>query len=282
MIEQFENLRLSIDSLLEDFSGSISLEVRSRQGDKIISYNENEVFPTASTIKVFILGAMLEQVQNDQYSLTDLIEMRAGDQVGGSGVIKEFTPGSKYPIRDVATAMIILSDNTATNMILELVGGIDVVNTHIKKYGYTYTELRNIIDFQAIGEDVENLAVSTSAEFVDYLEKILNNKILKPEIKDVMIDIMARQQYLDLFPRYIPYNPYAKELGVTQDIQIANKTGFFMGVRCDVGYIFIKNKQYVFTVFSKNCADRAFNPENEAAVLIGKLGKEIFSYLSRQ
>lgn len=281
MEKNLTDLKTILEQIIEEFSGVVSLDFRNAQGEKIVAVNENSVFPTASTIKVFILGTALEQVQQGKYSLEDEVVMKPEYQVGGSGVLKEFSAGSKYPIKDVATAMIILSDNTATNMMVDLVGGVDVVNAHIRKHGFIHTELRNKIDFEAIGNDVENLAVATTKEFTDYLLLFLNHKIVDAELVNVYLDILGRQQYLDQFPRYISYNPYAKELNMKQDVNVANKTGFFTGVRCDVGYLFLPEGKYAYSILTKDCADESFDIDNEASIFVGKVGKAIYDFLTQ-
>lgn len=276
---QLADLENIIMPLIEKFSGKVSIDFRNIETGSRFAFHADEIFPTASTIKVFILGALLEEVQNGKFSLSDLITMQPEQQVGGSGVLKEFSAGSQYPIRDVAMCMIILSDNTATNMIIDLLGGVEKVNAHIKKSGLSNTELRNRIDFDAIGNDVHNLAVTTAKEFTDYLSLIAKWDILSVELSNVMFDMMSRQQYLDQFPRYLPYNPYAKELSVKQDIQVANKTGFYMGVRCDVGYLFMTEGKFAFSVLTKDCTDSSFNSDNEGSVFVGKVGKSIYDFI---
>lgn len=266
------NLKAAIDPIIEKYSGRISLDIRDSEGNTLITNDENSIFPTASTIKIFILGALLEMVEAGKCSLSDEIVMKPEDQVGGSGILKEFTSGRKYPVKDVAMAMIILSDNTATNMLVDLVGGVQAVNAHIRKHGLIETKLVNKIDFEAIGDDVHNLAVATAMEFTDYLTLVVNNKVFCKELVDVWIDIMSRQQYLDQFPRYIPYNPYARELNVSQDIVVANKTGFYTGVRCDVGYLFLPQGKFIYSVLAKDSEDKSFSPENEAAITLGRIG----------
>lgn len=277
--KQLISLKGELETLISKFSGKAAVDIRTKENESIVSYNENMVFPTASTIKIFVLGAVLEQVQAGVLSLDDEITMEASQQIGGSGILKEFKIGSLYSIKDTATAMIVLSDNTATNMLIDLVGGVGKVNEHIRKHGLNETKLLNRIEFEAIGDDVHNLAVATANEFSRYLSLVLSKQVFNSELTEVMIDIMSRQQYLDQFPRYIPYNPYAKEVSVKQDIQIANKTGFFTGVRCDVGYLFLPSGTYIYSVLTKDCTDESFLAENEGTVFVGNIGKVTYEYI---
>ncbi len=265
--------------LIEDFSGEVSFSIKNINSNEIINHREGEIFPTASTIKMFILGAILDEVEKGKYNLNDLIEMKGEQQAGGTGVLKEFTAGTKYTIQDVGMAMTILSDNTATNMCIDLLGGVSKVNEYIEKFDLKHTRLFNRIDFEAIGTDVNNLAVATTEEFTQYLDLVLKDKVFSNDIKEVFLKIMSRQQDLTQFARYIPYNPYAEELNMEQSVGLANKTGTFTAVRCDVGVLKVDNEEVVFSIFTKDCKDDGFNIDNEGAVFIGNIGKEIYNCL---
>jgi hypothetical protein len=80
---------------------------------------------------------------------------------------------------------------------------------------------------------------------------------------------------------YLPYNPYARDLRVAQDLRIANKTGFFMGVRCDAAIMFLPGATLVVIALTKNGADQGFQTENENAILLGRVGHALFSYFKR-
>ena len=92
---------------------------------------------------------------------------------------------------------------------------------------------------------------------------------------DTIIEIMERQQYLDLLPRYLSYNPFARELKQPVELRIANKTGFFPGVRCDTALLFLPRSRLIVAAFTKDCPDQSFNPENEGAVFLGRVGRAL-------
>ncbi len=92
---------------------------------------------------------------------------------------------------------------------------------------------------------------------------------------------MERQQYLDLLPRYLPYNPYARELKVPQSLRIANKTGFNIGVRCDAALLFLPDRTLVVVGFTRDSRDLTFSPDNENAIFLGRVGLAIHDYFLR-
>jgi beta-lactamase class A len=103
-----------------------------------LRYREDERFPAASTIKVFILQALLEQAEAGTLSLADELVLSADEQVTGSGVLKELPPGRRYTLKDLAALMTIISDNTATNVLIERLG-VGTVNEVCASRGWVGT-----------------------------------------------------------------------------------------------------------------------------------------------
>lgn len=117
---------------------------------------QSEPMRSASMIKVFLLGAAMEQVRDGNLSLSQPLTIHSSDQVGGSGVLSGYASGTTLPLTDVLNFMITVSDNTATNMIIDLLG-MDHINAYIQREGYTDTILRRkMMDTQAVAEGREN------------------------------------------------------------------------------------------------------------------------------
>lgn len=266
---------VEIESLIADFSGEVSFTIKDLQSDEVISFQEKVVRPTASTIKVMILGHLLSEVDKNNLSLEQMVKMTEAQQERGTGILKEFTLGTEYVLRDVAMAMMVLSDNTATNMCIDILGGVEAVNEYIKSCGLDKTRLYNRVEFDTIGHDATKLAVSTTEEFVAYLDMIYQGQAFSKSMTDVFFDMISRQQDLSQFARYLPYNPYAKELNLNQEYYIANKTGTFIGLRCDVGYAKNSQRHVIFAIFTEKSKDEQFNIDQENAILIGNIAKII-------
>lgn len=261
--------------LIDDFSGEISFSLKEVKTNEVVSYQEKMIRPTASVIKVLILGHLLSEVDKKHISLDEMIEMTPAQQERGTGILKDFTLGTKYKLKDVAMAMMVISDNTATNMCIDLLGGVDAVNRYIKRSGLDNTTLMNRIEFNTVGDEAAGIAVSTTEDLLFYLNEIQEKNVFSPEMTNLFFDMMSKQQDLTQFGRYIPYNPYAKELKIKQDFYLANKTGTFPGVRCDVGYAKNLKRDLIFSIFTEKSDDLRFNVDNENAILIGNIAKLI-------
>jgi beta-lactamase class A len=279
MLDRRQALEARLDELAHGFSGKVALYVRDIGSGELITRDPDAVVPTASCIKLFVLMELMRRVAAGDFTLEQKIPVLAAQQVGGSGVLKELSAGIELPLRDVGTLMIVLSDNTATNMLVDLLG-LKAINRMIHGLGLTRTTMFNKVDFNAIGDDVRGFAVSTAGEFGQALERVAAGTFVDRRACDTIIDIMERQQYLDLLPRYLPYNPYARELKAPQALRIANKTGFYMGVRCDAALLFLPGRTLVAVAFTRDSKDLTFNPDNENAIFLGCVGRAVHDYFA--
>lgn len=264
--------------MASSYPHDISFCAKNLSTGKTISFAPDKIMPTASCIKLPILVALHDLAQRGEIDLDTPILLGAADQVGGSGVLKHLSAGATLSLRDYAALMIILSDNTATNIVVDRVG-IDVVNAKMRDLGLRQTTLKTRIDFEAIGGDVRNLSESTVADFVILLEGIARGTLVSPEASAAIKDVMARQHYLDLLPRLLPYNPYAADLGGQAALSIAGKTGFFPGFRADTIIVDASGQSLVMAAFVHG-DDMSFLPDNAIARFMGELGQALFSELT--
>lgn len=276
--EMTDKYSFEAQRLAATYTGAVSFAGKNLSNGKTITFRADRVMPTASTIKLPILVELLHQVEQGRLDLDTQLTLKASDQVGGSGVLKHMSPGAILPLRDVALLMIILSDNTATNMVLDLTG-IAPVNAEMKKLGLTSTTLKNKVDFTAIGSDVRNFAEASAADYVILLEAIATSKGVSPASSALIWGMLSRQHYLDLLPRQLPYNPYAGDLGGNADFSVGGKTGFFPGFRADAMIAGQGGQTVVMTAFAYG-DDMSFLPDNAIAVFLGKLGKTLFEELT--
>lgn len=236
-----------------------------------------QVLPTASTIKVAVLVELMRQAGAEKIDLEKSIEIRADEQLGGSGILKAFSPGASITLRDAATLMIVLSDNTATNMCTDaLVGGIDSVNAAMDELGLSAVRLHNRIDFELIGPDVRRLGEATAVQMSQLAHKIATGTAFDAEVSTACERVMAQQQYLDQFSRYFDYNPYWRELNQESVLSVANKTGFFTGTRVDVGIVRFPNSDgFSYCVANHELNDETFLPHAAGAHRNGLIGHAV-------
>jgi beta-lactamase class A len=273
-LEEVKNavLRDQIVARAGEFSGEFGMFAKNLATGESVGVNEDVVMPTASVIKIGILGELYRQVGEGLVDLHERREVTPEDWWGGSGVLKEFEAGVAPTVRDLARMMIVVSDNVATGMLVRLLGK-DRINQTMRDWGLSQTEL---VWQMELGADIRNYAVSTPRELTRLMELIASDAILTPEDCAAMRDHLSRQQYLDQIPRYLPYNPYAKHVGTKSEMSIANKTGFYTGVRVDAAIVTAGDLKFVIATMTEQSEDHSFSPDHEGLRLNGAVAKVVY------
>ena len=147
---------------------------------------------SASIIKLFIMQVLLEEIKAGRLSWQEKITMMAEDQVGGTGNLQAAEPGTSYSLEDLALEMLIHSDNTATNLIIERLGGLSAVQAKIESLGYHDTRLQRLMmDQVAIAEGRENF--TSAREVGQLLAKLYQHKLVGQEQDQIFLDYLAQQ-----------------------------------------------------------------------------------------
>ncbi len=257
-----------LELILNSFSGVIGFYAKRLDDGLTLEHNKNEVFPAASVVKVPILLEALRQVQVGMLNLETRIPMPALEQVGGSGVLMAFQPGLEPTLQDYLTLMIVISDNTATNMSLDAVGGRDAVNSSLANWGCSSTTVVGKLMLTDERKNAEQLAGKkaevTPFESVMLLEKLYNGELLNVELTKLALEILEKQQYTEILARYLP-----------DGTRTATKSGQIIGVRNDVGIV-LTERPYVLALCSKNCTDERYHVDNEAVLALGKISRLVF------
>ena len=197
----------------------------------------NDVFPQASSIKICVLAELYRQAQQGKLKLTDRYTVNAADLVKDSDIMGGLTPGvTRLTLRDLATMMVAVSDNSATNVLIDRVG-MENVNAFLSAQGLRETRLRRkMMDLKAAAEGREN--VSTPSEMLDLLQALYRGQILNQEMTADFFKVLSTHK--DSFiPRDLP-----------DDLKIANKPGELEGVRNDSGVIFLDQRPYILCVMT--------------------------------
>jgi beta-lactamase class A len=262
----WQKLEATIDEMDRDLDGVIGVAILDLSTGQKYFLHADEVLPTASSIKIAILAEFYRQVQQGKLKFTDLYTLQSGDLVGGSGITGALTPGiTRLTLRDVAALMISVSDNSATNIIIDRIG-MENVNALLDSLGLTHTRLRRkMMDLKAAGEGRENVA--TPREMMLLLEDLYRGKVLNKALTEDFFNLLSihKESYI---PRELP-----------EDLRVANKPGELEGVRCDSGIVFTGNRPFVISVMTTYLHRE--HDGGEAIIRISVAAYRMFERLSR-
>jgi beta-lactamase class A len=266
----------AIATEISGFGGRIALSAKHLESGAAVAFEPDRQTPTASTIKVPILIELYRQVEAGTARLDERLVSTPANYAPGSGVLRDLSLGVDLSARDTAILMIVISDNTATNMLIDRLG-LERINQTMTEFGFPGTRLVNRLDFPKIGPDAKNLAVTTAGELAGVMEALATGRILNDASRDDILAIMRMQHYRDQTPRYLPFSPYAEELGEPDNgLRIANKTGGWKGMRADMALIEWPGGRYVIGIVSEDDPDTRFWPENEGEKVIGRISRLIY------
>lgn len=246
-MEKFNQIKVNIEKIIEEFSGEVGVIVRVNDED-VFSKNEDKVFQSASLIKLFILEALLEKISQKSLSYSDRKSINFIDKAPGFGVLKVLDNELSVTIKDLATLMITLSDNTATNILIDILG-IENIQNFINKRGYSGTKLqRKMYDFEGKKRGLDNF---TNAK--DTL-KVLQNLYSD----ETALYILKNQLCNSKIPLYF-----------FRKVDVAHKTGDSDNIEHDAGRIFFDNIFVDLIILAEG--------ENKEAVLLNnRLGECIY------
>jgi beta-lactamase class A len=256
-----------IEKIAGGFDGVMGVAIKDLTSGEEILINDQLNFPTGSSIKIPILIELQKQAAEGKYKLTDQRWVEAKDQVGGSGVIVNFGDHtSQVSLRDLAVLMIALSDNTATNMLIEQVGMANV-NRTLDEQGLKQIRLRRkMINPAASARGEENTA--TPREALALMEKLFRGQMVSKQVSDDTLKILKISKSSPI-PKLLPEN-----------VVIANKPGSIEGVACDWAIVYAPNRPYAITVMT-NYDPAGEGSADDAIAKVSKLAYDYFIRLSR-
>ncbi len=224
----------------KEMGGTLAIGYKNLETSVTYYYNENHIFPGASIVKVPILLEYIRQKESHMLDPNTLVEVTDKDIVGGAGILFELHRGIQVTLQDLAHLMIVISDNTASNMLLDVVG-MDEVNAFSRSVGLSDTVIGRKFMIDPKAKFSKNF--TSVRDMVKLLSKLYHKEILSPEGCQEAIDIMSRQQYKEKIPLLLP-----------KKMKIANKTGEITGVRHDVAIVFY-DTPYVLCFLTEELPD---------------------------
>jgi beta-lactamase class A len=272
-------LNTQIQAAVAGFHGTVGIFAKNLDSGDTFGMRDTVPVGTASTIKLAILAATFQAIEEGKVKWTDLSTLHDADKVKGSGVIgHEFSDGDRLPLVDLVHLMIVLSDNTATNLVLDRVPP-DYVNDYMDRLGFKQTRsLKKVganvkdTEISRAGHDPANkrfgLGSSTPREMVALIEKMERGEMVSPEASREMIKILKRQQ---------DHNGIARRMG---DLPVANKAGALDHLRSDVGIVYSKHGRIAIAITCDDIPQVDWSSDNPGLLLIAKLSEILVAGLA--
>jgi len=239
-----DRLARGIEEIAAELGGTVGVAVRDVHRGRALDYRAGERFPSPIVIKVAILVELMARVEEGAARLEDRYALSDADKVPGSGVLSMLHPGMELTVEDLAHLMIVVSDNTASNVLVDRLG-TDRINARLATLGLRQTRMeRKFYDFEARERGLDNWA--TAGELADLLTGIERRRVVSPDACEKMLQIMRKQQHDTRIPRLLP-----------PDTPVANKTGTITGVCHDIGIIYSPAGPLALAVLTRDCGPLA-------------------------
>lgn len=265
---QPQTLDEKIQNELKNFSGRVWIYAKNLDTGRDYALRADEQVRTASTIKLPIMAEVFHQVAEEKVNWTDELVLTKEKKVGGSGILHEFSDGTKIDLRTAVHLMIVVSDNTATNLVLDKIGA-DNVNDFMDRLGLRQT--RSLRKVFGGGESKANsdprlrlfgLGVSSPRDMVRLLEMLEKGEVVSKAASDEMLAILKRQQFKDGIGR-----------NLRDTVPSASKSGSLDRLRSDVGIIYTRRGRIAMAVTVDDMMEVSYTPDNPGLHLIWKLSQ---------
>jgi beta-lactamase class A len=269
------SLESRLQPLLKAHRGKVGVAVKHLITGEEFEYNADEVMRTASLIKLPVLMEVYQQALEGRVKLDDTVELKESDKVPGSGILTDhFSAGTTISLRTAVRLMIVYSDNTATNLVLDKIG-IRSTTARMKSWGFPNTQIHaKVYRGSTTSVDPERtkkfgLGSTTAREMVHILEKLQCGEVATPVARQIMLGHLRKCDDTDKFPRYLPPGTV-----------IAHKTGSLDDTRTDAGIIYLESGPIALCVLTTDNTDKGWRTDNAGNILCAKIAKEVFDYFS--
>lgn len=263
-------LEKRIEAEIASYDGQMAVYVDDMKGN-IVAIGADEKFETASTIKTYILACLFDQIEKGNASLEEKITYKKEHFIDGSGVFRDLSFGAAMNVKDVATLMIIISDNIATNMMIDYLG-LDTINACIQELGCKDTVLHNPIDFAKY----DRLGTTTPRDYASMFVRLSKGELISQEASAQMREIFKRQHYNSTLTRFFPqYLLDSEDTGEEELIYVASKSGSMDACRNDGGLVHTPYGEYVIVIMNKNFSDAVYHNDHPAQVFGAKVSRLI-------
>ncbi|MGH9518771.1 MAG: serine hydrolase [Terriglobales bacterium] len=267
-------LQQHIQAMVAAYPGHVALFAKDLRTGQTITLDADRKVKTASVIKLTLMLEAMKQVQAGKLSLGTKLPLTKANQVEGSGILQFLSPGLELTLHDAITLMITLSDNTATNMIIDAVGLVPT-NALVRQLGLHNTYFYKKV-FQAPSGPMPadqkqfGLGKTTPREMAELVERIYRCDLGSRPLCLAMITAMREQQDRNMVPRFLGDGNTSDGLPA-----IADKIGTLDDVRNDVALVYTRSGPVILSIFTYGNKDRSWGNDNQAEILVGHLAQTI-------
>ncbi len=263
-----------IRNQIAPFKGKVSLFAKNLDTGETYALNADDRVRTASTIKIVVMVEAFARVAEGKAKWTDELILTKEKKVSGSGILAELSDGLHLTLRDGVNLMMLLSDNTATNLVLDVLT-TDAVNARMESLGFKQIKLLRKVGSggeSAAGKDADNkrfgLGFATSREMVLLMEKLDRGEVLSPAASKEMIELMKREQVHFAIGRSM------------WDVQMATKYGALDRLRSSIGIIYTKKGKIAMAITCDDMPELNWSVDNPAYLLMSELSKTLTAGLA--
>ncbi len=279
-------LEQRIEERLRTFKGTLGVAAVQLDTGETVAVNADVRFPTASVIKTAVMVEAFQQVADGRIHKDQLVTLNEEEKVGGSGVLHSIRAGSQFSVADLLYLMIAISDNTATNLLVGLVGTKNV-DDRMVAYGLPLTRLYRPTfrggkpDVFPEEEKEYGLGSSTPREMARLMELIARGKAVSPAASEEMVALLKKQQDREMIPRRLPEG---------DDVAIASKSGTDSrkrpdgtegAIRNDAAIVSTPRGRYVIAIFTQGVADTRWSVDNDALVTGAEISRMVFDHFTK-
>lgn len=264
-----------VKALLATFKGKVSIYAKNLDTGETYALNADERVRTASTIKIAVMIEAFARVSEGKAKWTDEIVLTKDKKVSGSGILSELSDNLHLTLRDAVNLMMILSDNTATNLVLDVLT-TDAVNARMESLGFKQIKINRKVmggGDSAAGRDPENkkygLGFATPHEMVLVMEKLDHGEIISPAASKEMIDLMKREQARYAIGRSL------------WDVPMASKYGALDQLRSAIGIIYSKKGKIAMAISCDEMPQVMWSVDNPAYLLMSQLSEVLVNGLGK-
>jgi len=265
-----------VKQIVSSFKGKVNLFAKNLDTGETYGLNPDERVRTASTIKIAVMIEAFARVAEGKAKWTDEVVLTKDKKVSGSGILTELSDGLRLTLRDAVNLMMILSDNTATNLVLDVLT-TDAVNARMESLGFKQIKINRKVGSggeSMAGKDPENkkygLGFATPREMVLVMEKLERGEIIGPAASKEMIELMKREQGRNAIGRSL------------WDVPMASKYGALDRLRSAVGILYTKKGRIAMAISCDDMPEIMWSVDNPAYLLMSRLSEALVDGLGKK